>query len=504
MNAMNKLIYIISCTCIFFASCTDLNENVYDKYSANDFYASPEGSEAALASVYAQIPGNWDGVGYAGADNGWYDLNCMSTDEQVVPHRNTGDWQLEFALLYQREWLPSNYIIGNTWRWLYRSVFLANLAIEQLTEAEADESKIAEAKVLRAFFYYMLIDDFGNVPFFTENNLSVDQIPQESRSVIFDFILQELEDNVELLTEAKGGNFYGRFNKWAGYALLAKLYLNAEVYTGNAMWNECITACDKVSEGGYTLHSGAEDASLPLGSKYYELFGDVCPDDETVLAIYTTADIVGRNIFTIRSLGGADGTLLVGYGAWNGTVVPQDYIEQYDAEDVRIRQFRYGANPNGPQPAGFINYALEVTNLTDPGADRNAGARNLKFWPVPPMNSGGASNDFPIYRYADIMLMKAECLVRTGHAADAKTYVDQIRERAGLNALAADPTLDDIYLERGFELNWEGHRRQDMIRFGTFTLEHGLVPAASEKFELYPIPTSALNANPNLVQNPGW
>jgi hypothetical protein len=147
---------------------------------------------------------------------------------------------------------------------------------------------------------------------------------------------------------------------------------------------------------------------------------------------------------------------------------------------------------------------MEAPNLTEPGADRHAGIRNLKFWPVPPMNGGGASNDFPIYRYADIMLMKAECLVRTGHAADAKTHVDQIRERAGLDGLAADPTLEDIYNERGFELNWEGHRRQDMIRFGTFTQGHGLVPAVDEKFKLYPIPTSALNANPNLVQNPGW
>lgn len=504
MKSINKLKYFLIVLSAFIFSCTDLEENVYDKYSAKDFYASPEGSEAALASVYAQIPGNWDGVGYAGADNGWYDLNCMSSDEQVVPHRNTGDWQLEFAMLYQRDWLPSNYIISNTWNWLYRSVFLANLAIEQLTEAGAEPAKIAEARVLRAFFYYLLIDDFGDVPFFTENNLSINQIPQKDRTEIFEYIIAELTDNVDLLSEEKGGNNYGRFNKWAGYMLLAKLYLNAGVYTGTDMWEECIEACDKVSEGGYSLHSGAESATHPLGNRYYELFGDVCPDDETILAIYTTADIVGRNIFTIRSLGGADGTLLVGYGAWNGTVIPQDYVEKFDDSDVRFRQFRFGADPNGPKPAGFTEYSLEITNLTDPGADRNAGVRSLKFWPVPPMNSGGASNDFPIYRYADLMLMKAECLVRTGNAAAAKSLVDEVRVRAGMNALDHDPELVDIYNERGFELNWEGHRRQDMIRFGTYTLAHGLVPEADDNYKLFPIPTSALNANPNLIQNPGW
>src|SRR5665648_1227841 len=96
---MNKIIISIFALILFYG-CTDVEENVYDKYSATEFYASPEGSDAALASVYAQIPGNWDGVGYAGADRGWYDLNCMSSDEQVVPHRNTGDWELDFARLY--------------------------------------------------------------------------------------------------------------------------------------------------------------------------------------------------------------------------------------------------------------------------------------------------------------------------------------------------------------------------------------------------------------------
>ena len=495
---------ILAIITVFLLSGCELDEVVYDKYAAEDFYGSPEGSDAALAGVYAQIPGNWDGVGYAGADNGWWDLNSMSTDEQVVPHRNTGDWQLDFARLYLRQWLPSDFILTNTWNWLYNSIFKANLAIGQLEVAGAKPSKIAEARVLRAFFYYLLIDDFGDVPFYTENTLSVDQIPQESRETIYNFIVDELSIYVEQLSPNKGGNYYGRFNKWAGYALMAKVYLNAEVYTGTAQWQPCIDACNKVAEGGFSLHTAASDPTHPLGSKYYELFGDVCPDDETILAIYTTADIVGRNIFTLRSLGGTDGSLLFGYGAWNGTIIPKDFVDKFDENDIRRKQFRYGDNPNGPQPAGFIVYSPEVTNLDNPGAEPNAGIRNIKFWPAEPMNSGGASNDFPIYRYADILLMKAECLLRLGNAAEAKTYIDQVRERAGLNGLANTPTLTDIYNERGFELNMEGHRRQDMIRFGTFTQAHGLAPAVDDKFLLFPIPTSALNANPNLLQNTGW
>jgi hypothetical protein len=313
-----------------------------------------------------------------------------------------------------------------------------------------------------------------------------------------------LKDNIDKLSTVRGGVYYGRFNKWAGYALLAKLYLNAEVYTGTAMWTECMAACDVVTSGGFTLHTGALDASNPLGSKYFELFGDVCPNDETILAIYTTVDLVGRNIFTVRSLGGTDATVLFGYSGWNGSVIPEDYVDKFDNNDIRKHQFRYGSNPFGPQPAGFINYSLTVSNLDNPGAAPNEGARSQKFWPALPMNSGGASNDFPIYRYADIMLMKAECLVRTGDVASAKPLVDAIRVRAGLTGLAANPTLTDIYNERGFELSWEGHRREDMIRFGTFTLAHGLAPAVDDHYKLFPIPTSALNANTKLVQNPGY
>lgn len=503
---MKKIITIAFFSFLLFESCTKVDEKVFDKYAAAGFYSSPNGPDAALTSVYAQVPGNWNGVGYAGADNGWYDLNAFSSDEQVVPHRNTGDWQLDFARLFQRQWLPNDGLINNTWNWLYRSVYQANLAIKYLEDAKADASKIAEARVLRAFFYYLLIDDFGNVPFYTDNSVTVSEIPQKSRQEVFSFIEQELKANIDKLSATKGGAYYGRFNKWAGYALLAKLYLNAEVFTGTAKWNECLSACDKIiSEGGFSLHSGAADASNPLGSKYYELFGDVLPNDETILAIYIKAEIVGRNIFTVRSLGGTDGTKIIGSSAWNGSVVLRDYVEKFSDNDVRKRQFRYGPNPYGPQPSGFIVYNLNVSSLDNPGAGANEGARNQKFFPVAPSTGSGASNDFPIYRYADILLMKAECLVRTGNASTAKPLVDAVRIRAGLAGLAADPTLIDIYNERGFELSWEGHRREDMIRFGTFTLARPpFVPAVDDHFKLFPIPTSAINTNPGLKQNLGY
>lgn len=482
----------------FFSCTADVEEQVYDKYQADEFYSSAEGADVALAAVYANVAGNWGGVGYAGADNGWYDLNSMTADEQVIPHRNDGAWQLDFARLYKHEWLPTDLIVNNTWNWLYEAIFSANLAVEQLENADAAQSKIAEAKVLRSFFYYLLMDDYGNVPFYTENNITVEELPQASRQEVYDFVVSELEENVPNLAETKGGEYYGRFNKWAGYALLAKVYLNAEVYTGTPQWQQCIETIEKLEAGGFSLHPGSANASSPNGYQYYELFGDRLPGDETILAMFATANVVSRNIYTIRSLSGPHAMELFGVSGWNGTIVPQEFYEKYDDNDIRKVQFLVGEQPGG------VSYDPQVNSLDNPGADPFAGIRNIKFYPAPPLDGGGASNDFPIYRYADFMLMKAECYVRLGNASAAKALVDAVRERAGLLPLENNPSLEDIYNERGFELNWEGHRRQDMIRFGTFLDANEFRGASEEYRKLFPIPTSALDANPNLEQNPGY
>lgn len=496
----HRNILIASCSIfLLLLSCTDVSEHIYDKYTASEFYATPAGADAALAGVYAQVAGNWGGVGYAGADNGWYDVNENSSDEQVIPHRNDGNWQTDFAILHQHEWLPSHAYITNVWNWLYRSVFEANKAIELLEGADAAADKIAEAKVLRAFFYYLLIDDFGNVPFYTENNVTVEQLQQESRANVFKFIVEELTANVDKLSASKGSDYYGRFNRWAGYALLAKVYLNAEVYTGTSKWQECLDVCNKiVNDGGFSLHPGEANASSPLGYRYYELFGDVLPADETIMAMFATRNVVSRNIISIRSLYGPHGSAVFGYSGWNGTIIPTPFYEMYGDDDIRKKQFLVGAQP------GNVNYQLNVASLIDPGADPQAGVRNIKFYPAGDNGGDGASNDFPIYRYADILLMKAECLVRLNNAADAKPLVDEVRQRAGLTALAAAPSLEDVYHERGLELNMEGHRRQDMIRFGTFVKPHWFKGESPAYRNVFPIPTAALNANPKLEQNDGY
>ncbi|GAB2698438.1 RagB/SusD family nutrient uptake outer membrane protein [Mucilaginibacter koreensis] len=497
-NIMKKIL-----PCIFFAtlaatSCTKVDEKVYDKYPASQFYSTPAGADNALATVYGKISGTW-GSNYAGRDNCWYDLNSFSADDQVIPHRNTGDWQLDFAQLYTHTAQPSLGIISNTWNWLYSSVYSANLAVAQLTSANAEPSKIAEAKVLRAWFYYLLIDDFGDVPFYTDNNTDVSKIPQTPRATIYKFIVDELKANVDVLSETRGGAYYGRFNKWAGYMFLAKVYLNAGVYTGTPAWGDALAACNKVASGGFTLHPASANTASPLGNTYFDLFGDVCPDDETIFALYLKENVVSGNIYGIRSLNSANGNALIGYNGWNGTIILAPFYNKFNASDIRRQQFLVGQ-----QAKGATTYNPTVSSIISPGAAPDEGIRDVKFFPAAPVDASGASNDFPIYRYADLLLMQAECNVRLGNPAAALPFINRVRQRAGLPDLTT-VTLDNLYDERGFELVFEGHRRQDMIRFGHYEDPREFVTAPIPVTQrLFPIPTSAINANPNLKQNPGY
>jgi hypothetical protein len=495
---MKKILTVIFIASLAAVSCTKVDENVYDKYESNAFYATPAGADNALATVYGKISGTW-GSNFAGRDNCWYDLNSFAADDQVIPHRNTGDWQLDFAQLYTQTYQPSLGLINNTWNWLYSSVYSANVAVAQLTSANAAPSKIAEAKVLRAWFYYLLIDDFGDVPFYTDNNTDASKIAQTKRATIYNFIVSELKANVDLLSETKGGAYYGRFNKWAGYMFMAKVYLNAGVYTGTPAWQEALDACNKVASGGFTLHAGGANTASPLGYSYFELFGDVCPDDETILALYLKENIVSGNIYGIRSLNSANGNALIGYNGWNGSIILNQFYSKFSANDIRRQQFLVGQ-----QPKGGTTYNPVVSSLISPGAAPDEGIRDVKFFPAAPVDASGASNDFPIYRFADLLLMQAECNVRLGNPSAALPFINRVRARAGLADLTT-VMLDNIYDERGFELVFEGHRRQDMIRFGHYQDPREFVTAPIPKtHELFPIPVNALNANPNLKQNPGY
>jgi starch-binding outer membrane protein, SusD/RagB family len=492
---MKKLMYgflvVVAMTTV---GCTDLSEGIYGQQVADEFYATETGIQAALANIYNEVRGDWNGKGIAGADRGWFDLNESCTDEMMIPTRSDGAWDDNgiWRAMYTHTWTSSQEFMNNTWNWLYRSVFKSNLAVELLEKANANPARIAEARVLRAYFYYMLMDGWGDVPFYTENNLTVDKIPQTPRAQIYEFVVNELKNNVDKLPETKGGEFYGRFNKWAGYALLGKVYLNAEVYTGTAKWTEAIAASDKIiNEGGFSLVPTLYDNA---GSQ--PVFGDRLPDQEVILSVFVDGNNAPRNIIGIRTLHGPHGNALFGFSTWNGATAHQNFIDLYDDADKRKNQWFLGAQPGG------VTYNKTISSLTNAGI--TDGARNAKFLPIPPYNGGTSSNDFPVYRYADVLLTKAEAVLRSGGAnATATALVNQVRNRAGLANLGS-VNLDEVYNERGRELCWEGHRRQDMIRFNKFLLARDFKAASDAKYKLFPIPKQAIDANTTLKQNTGY
>jgi starch-binding outer membrane protein, SusD/RagB family len=500
---MKKLLCFLLIVPLLITSCTNLEEGIYDTFVADDFYKTPAGVRAALADVYREMRGDWGGIGIAGADRGWFDLNESCTDEMMIPTRSDGAWADNgiWLQMYEHKWTSGQAFMQNTWDWLFRAVFKANLAIELLTAANASESDIAEAKVLRAYFYYLLMDGWGNVPIVTSTKTTVDQVVQSNRQTVYNFVVGELTQNVDKLTNTKGGEFYNRFNKWAAYTVLAKVYMNAQVYTNTPKWAEAIAACDKIiNEGGFSL--------LP-GNKYFNnvqgaadaVFGDVCNSTEVILALFIDGANAPRNIIGIRSLYAPHGEALFGFSTWNGATVHQAFINKYEDGDIRKSQWLLG--PQVVRGETKANYSLNISSLTSAGVQE--GARNTKYFPIPPYNGGAASNDFPVYRYSDVLLMKAEAMVRNGQAALAKPLVDQVRVRAGISALTAEPTLDDVYDERGRELCWEGHRRQDMIRFGKFLQAHDFKTSVSPAtYNLFPIPANSLANNKSLVQNPGY
>ena len=497
--SLKPILFSLGVTALVCGSCTDLDEGVYDQFVAEDFYQTDVGTAAALADVYKEMRGDWGGIGIAGADRGWYDLNETCTDEMMIPTRSDGAWADNgiWQQMYLHTWTSGQAFMQNTWDWLYRAIIKTNQSIELLESVNANEAAIAEAKVLRAYFYSLLLDGWGNVPIVTSTSVAVEDVVQSSRTEVFDFVESELVSNVDKLATTKGDSYYNRFNVWAGYAALAKLYLNAEVYTGTPMWDEANDALDKIiDEGGFSLVS----ASQYLSTGTDGLFGDKCNTQEVILALFVDGIDAPRNIIGIRSLNGVHGQALLGLTTWNGATAHKDFIDKYADEDIRKAQWLVGPQMvNGEE---VVNYDPNISSITSAGLTQ--GARNAKFLPVAPYNGGTSSNDFPVFRYADILLMKAEALVRSGNAGAAATYLNMVRNRAGLTDWVGDVTLEELYDERGRELAWEGYRRQDMIRFGKFLEGHDFKSTSEEKYLLFPIPSATLVSNPSLEQNPGY
>lgn len=509
-----KRILIMACT-IFLAgsitqSCTKLDKKIYSVEPTGNFYQTPEQLAAGVAPAYIALQ--------AIPDGNVMQMNEISTDEIVVPTRGN-DWY--DGGQWQELWLhnfKADVGLGNgAWNDLNNGIGKVNFTLSILNGLTNKPSNIAaitaELKVLRAFFIFQLTDMFGNVPVVTDYNTDPSKVTQVARKDVYTFLETELTTNVPLLSATVDKTTYGRITQYAGYMLLAKLYLNAQVYTGTPQWAKAVTAVNQVINSGKYV----------LQPNYFDNFSvNNDGSTENILVVpFDKVHIGGMNweMQTLHYTGN------VTYGLtgspWNGFSSTADVLDKYATGDARKSQFlvgqQYAADGvtplNDPQTNLPVILNPNVTSLSDAsGAFRLAGARNVKYHPEAG-TAGNQSNDMVIFRLADAYLMLAEASYHTGDVGTALTMVNKVRERAGATAWGpAALTLDNLLAERSRELAWEGWRRNDVIRFevatGTHYFTGARTPAKTQDADnhtfLFPIPSQQLISNTNLHQNPGY
>ena len=404
----------------------------------------------------------------------------------------------------------SNWTQNNKFfRYLYDRVYYTvpqttNLILAlQNTSVPGKAQYIAELRFLRALAYYYMIDCFGKgVLVTTENFGSTDLLPEASRTEMFNYVESEL---LAIENDLPVTNEYGRANKSVARMLLAKLYMNAGVYTGTERYTDALTYVTKViTEGGYSLapnfvqnFSGDNYTSPEI---IFPLIADAVSSQSYGNTTYLVNGSLNSETMPLGSFGATEG--------WGGHRATKAWYGLFGdlstSTDDRADLF------------WTAGHSYEMTNYktwTD-------GYPSIKFrnsnFSGPTTPTSFSSTDFPLFRLADAYLMYAECVVRGGGGSlsQAVDYVNAVRTRSHASTItSADLVLDFILDERGRELNFEGHRRTDLIRFGKFTGGSYLWPwkgnsidgtSIPDTYKLFPIPLTALDSNPNLTQNPGF
>ena len=507
-------------------------EDIYN--NANNIYIN------AVAVLYNYIGGSADSEGLQGTCRGIYDYNTLTTDEAMIPIRG-GDWYDGglWTNMYQHKWSPNDLPLYNTWKYLYKVVVLSNKSlhiIDKYSHNLSEEQRVAyeaEVRALRALFYYYIMDMYGRVPIVTSYEQPQNEVVQSERSEVFRFIVNELQEVVELLPNERSnkmGNYYGRVTRPVAHFLLAKLALNAEIYCDDNWtdgvprngkeifftvdgeklnaWQTCIKYCNKLAEVGYRLEDDySYNFSVHNENSNENIF--TIPLDKNLYAAQFWYLFRSRHYNHGGALGGASEN---GTSANISTVLAYGYGT--DDVDARFeKNFYAGIVEVDGKPVMMDNgqqleyFPLELKlNLTGSPYVKTAGARMAKYEVDRTSHSDGRQpdNDIVLFRYADALLMKSEAKVRNGE--DGSLELNEVRNRVGMPYREA--TLENILEERLLELVWEGWRRQDMVRFGVYHKSYDQrVQLADEKngyTTVFPIPQKSIDLNPKLKQNVGY
>lgn len=536
------LFSLIAVACMVVSCNKDLNRLPANSVFSDSVYSSPLGYKLQLANVYGGYtltgtsgPGSSD---IAGVDAGtsdfvrcWWNTEELTTDEAVCAWGDPG-----VPDFHNMNWAASNPIlIGLYARSIYQ-ITLCNdyithcstAAIQKLgitgNDATAISQYAAEARFLRAFQYSVLMDAFGSPAFATETTpVGPLSFPKQiTRANLFNYITSELLDCSTSMV-APHQNEYGRADQAAAWALLARLYLNAQVYTGTAKYDSAIIYSSKVINAGYSLH--------PVYANLFKADNNL-NNPEVILAIpydgintqtyggttFLVNSACANSTYTAGSPGYAMSSATYGVpsGGWAGNRATAALPALFPTPDTTV-----------DKRAIFLN-APGVTNIITNISTFNQGVPVNKFTNITSAgvqaepSAGGTfvSTDFPLFRLAEQYLIYAEAVLRGGSGGDPATalsYINLLRERAygntTWNITASQLTLPFILDERARELYWECFRRTDLIRFNEFTSSSYLWPwkggvsngtGVDSHYAIFPIPITDLQANSNLTQNPGY
>ncbi|NLI36140.1 MAG: RagB/SusD family nutrient uptake outer membrane protein [Bacteroidales bacterium] len=573
---MKKIIFGCLCLMSMFVTSCSLDENPESKFSEEEAYKTSTLIYVnTVANIYSAI-----GSGIYGGTDCIHTLQEFTSDATMLPGRQ-GDWVDggKWQNMFLHNFKSSVDLYATVWNHLYQIIGLCNSSIDKLTALSAtnEEAKpyIYEVRTLRAIYYYYAMDLFAEVPLVTSSTASISSVAQSKRPEVFAFVTKELAECIPNLSESasqKSGLYYGRITKAIAYMCMAKCALNAAVYNiddasatsyqsfvgndlsgactasetlgaavttkGSAInisldgttrnaWQTVIYCVDKLASLGYSLQAKYADNFVTANNSSVEnIF--TRPNDDV------TYKIVDYNL--IRSIhynhAGA-----MGYSGWNGacSTVHQMIVLGYGTanQDPRVAinfytGTDYTADTNGKlvkdgatdQDLSYepMKAIIDFKTGSDAHDVKCAGARFKKYqYDTSSSIQGCMNNDLVIWRYGDALLMKAEAEYRLGNTAEALDEINQIRNRVGAIP-ATSVSLNSLLNERMAELSWEGVRRQDQIRFCTFTqpTEDRYVGvwhnASAGDYNndtqgytcVYPIPYSVINLNKNLKQNPGY
>lgn len=532
---------LLMAACLALAMGSCLDEHPRDRVTEAEAFDTPTHLYLnTIANIYSYIGGNSDSQGLQGTSRGVYDLCTFTTDEAIIPVRG-GDWY-DGGL-----WLnlyTHNFNVGpvtDTWTYLYKVVVKCNKAINRLNAATASRTITAaqlyeleaEVRAIRALYYFYLLDLYGSVPYVQSDTSDLNEAKQVSRSSLFHYIWEDLTTALPNLADKHSnleGEYYGRVTRPVAYFILAKMALNAEIWTDDNWtddihpngkditlicedeplnaWEACMYWCDKLTNDGYRLEEDYNfNFSVNNENSKENIF--TIPMDKNLYSnifvnLFRSRHWNHGDAYGMASENGPSATISAvrTYGYGTDQVDPRFWYNLF-AETVEVDNqlvTLYNGEPLYYQPL------VMDFDLTGHRYQKTAGARMKKYEIDRTAYSNGLlqDNDIVLFRYADVLLMKSEAKVRNGDNGDDE--LNAVRSR--VKAPWRKATLANLLDERLMELHWEGWRRQDLIRFDRFHRSYDLRQENQDEADrhtiVFPIPPSAISLNPNLQQNPGY